>query len=482
MTMSKIFLVLFFISSSYLFATTKTLQSLGASGKGIKDDSGAIRKALLLCQNGEVLDGQGLIYLIENPIVVKVKQLNLINCKFVLGTTFDKQGNFNITSNTVCLTNIFVDGGRSSTLKDIEKWTVFSKESNVKSICPSRPDFFHINAMNPVAHIEINKFSVKNLHAFSALTVYSLGKVLLNNLNFENLSYKTFHIYHSNDDGKTVGGKTIVNNAYAKNVGLLPTKLLIDGKEFDRTKVPMMPQGAFNFIVSFGDYTAHNLEVFNYGSTAVTADRNENFNADSIIINNSTEYAFSNNPSAGMWFEKCKNATIENLKIKITARDKRDLGFDSSAMHIFSVGGKVSIGNLSIESGAIACLNKGLRGSLSGKCDISINNFTLRGNYKQAGAQFAILDNSVLSKIKIGVLKLESQSVDFYGIQNVTLDNVIGKTGNEHLNFLLPTSSKANKEYYQVKKSNLKQINVDRNVKNIKLLNRDSKSLIKVLN
>lgn len=479
--LKKIFFFLFLISSFSLVASTRTLKSFGAKGNGTNDDSFAIIKGLQECQNGEILDGEGLVYLLENNINLTLKQLKLVNCKFVVGKTYAKQGSFHIISNYITLTNISVDGGRNSVIKDVEKWNVFNTENNTMSICPDRPDFFYLYAMDRLAQVKISQFSIKNLHAFSALTIYTLGKVVLNNLNFENLSYKTFHVYHSIDDGKIFGGETIVNNAFAKNVGILPAKLQIDGKKFDRGSVTMMPQAAFNFIVSFGNYTAHKLTVFNYGSTAVTADRNENFIADSITINNDSKIAFSNNPSGGMWFEKCANATIKNLKIKITSRDKRDLDFDSSAIHIFSADGKVTIDNLIIESGSIASLNKGLRGSLYGKCDILIKNFKLSGNYKSSGAQFALLENSILSTIKIDRLNLESQSVDFYGMQNVIIGEVIGKTGNENLNFLLPLSSSDINENYEVRKTNLKQINVDKKIKKINLTNQGEKPKIKIL-
>jgi len=475
-------LILFFLLTSFsFFASTRTLKSFGAKGNGITDDSVAISIALSACQNGEVVDGEGLLYLFENTVGLTLKQVNLVNCKFVLGKTYSKQGNFIITSNKINLTNISVDGRRNTIVKDVEQWRVFTTENNIKSISPSRPDFFCLYAMDKNAQINVSKFTVKNLHAFSALTVYSLGKVMLTDLHFENLSYKTFHIYHSADDGKTSGGETIVTNAYAKNVGILPVRLLIDGKNYNRNNVQMMPQASFNFIVSHGKYTAHNLNVLNYGSTAVTADRNENFIGDDITITNNSAFTFSNNPSGGMWFEKCDNATIGNLKIKITSRDKRDLGFDSSAMHIFSAGGNVSIDNLTIESGNLASLNKGLRGSLVGKCNILIKNFKLSGKYKTAGAQFALLDNSILSTIKIDVLNLDSPSVEFYGMQNVVIGDVIGKTGNEHLSFKLPSST-SNIINYEVKKSNLKVININKNVKDVKLMNSSKKPLIKIVN
>lgn len=476
----NIFFLLLLVSSFSLFAVTRTLKSFGAKGNAVTDDTEAIQKALLACQEGELLDGEGFVYLVEGTVDVTLKEMNLINCRFVVGKTYDKQGNFHIITNTANLTNITVDGQRDTT-NDIEKWNVFSTENNVKSICPSRPDFFYFYAMDNQAHIEVNKFSVKNLHAMSAITIYSLGKVMLNDLYFKNLSYKTFHVYHSIDDGKTSGGETIVSNAYAENVGVLPVKLQVDGKFYDRVSLQMMPQASFNFIVSHGNYTAHNLEVVNYGSTAVTADRNKNFTVDKIKIYNYSGLVFSNNPSGGMWFERCETATIDNLKIKITSRDKRDSNFDSSAIHIYSAGGKVTINNLDIESGREGCLNKGLRGSLLGKCDILIKNFKLSGNYKSSAAQFALLDNSILSTVKIDRLNLESHSVDFYGMQNVLIGEVIGKTGNENLNFMLPSSSVHNGNY-EVEKVNLKQINVDKNIKNIKLMNKTKKPLIKILN
>lgn len=478
----KISFLIFLISSFCSFANTRTLRSFGAIGNGITDDSVVIHNAILACQYGDILDGEGCVYLLEKTVKLTLKELKLINCKFILGKSYNRQGNFRITSNHVSLTNISVDGGRSGYVKDVEKWNVFTTENNVESISPDRPDFFYFYAMDKSAEIKLKGFRVKNLHAYSALTIYTLGKVSLKDLDFENLSYKTFHVYHSIDNGANYGGQTIVTNAYANNIGIFPPKLQINGKVYTRDKVKMMPQGAFNFIVSFGDYIAHNLKVLNYGSTAVTADRNENFIGDSIVIENNTKLAFSNNPSGGMWFENCGNATIKNIKIKIISRDKRDLNFDSSAMHIFSINGKVTIDDLNIDSGKIASLNKGLRGSFLGKCDVLIKKFTLSGNYKTSPAQFSLLENSVLSTIKIDILNLESKFVEFYGMQKVTIGNVIGKNGDEHLNFMLPTPSSKNDIIYEIKKSNIKEIYVDKNVKNIRLSDIKHKPLIKILN
>lgn len=480
--LKKIFFFCVVIISACSHASTKTLKSFGANANGIVDDSFVISKALLSCQNGDVVDGEGLVYLLENEVKVSLKQMKLINCKFILGKTYNKQGNFSITSDFVVLDNIFVDGGRNTYVKDIEKWTVFNTENNTKSICPNKPDFFLIYGIDKSSRIELNNFTVQNLHAFSAVTIYSYGKVILSNLNFQNNSYKTFHVYHSTDDGKTNAGETHVSNAYAKNVGILSTNIQIDGKKYNRSQLQMMPQASFNFIVSFGNYYAHNLEVMDYGSTAVTADRNEYFTADSIKIKNNTKFAFSNNPSGGMWFEKCANVEIKKLNIKIVARDKRDSKFDSSAMHIYSVDGKVTIDDLTIESGSEASLNKGLRGSLSGRCDILIKNFKLSGNYKSSGAHFAILDDRILSTINIDRLDLKSENVDFYGIKNVIIGNVNGVTGSENLNFILPFSNDRNNENYEIKKSNLRQININKNVTNIRLNNQKTNSKVRILN
>ncbi len=462
------------ISAIPAFASIRSLKSFGAKGDGITDDSEAILKALLFCQNGIEINGEDLTYLVEKPIKASVKQLRLINCKFIAGKSYSRQGNFNLICNDISLQSISVDGGRGTYVTDIERWKVFSTENKIKSICPDRPDYFHFYAMDKAATIEIKNFNVKNLNALSALTIYTLGTVKMKNLVFNNLSYKTFHVYHSIDDGKTTGGETFVENAFAKDIGILPPKLLIKGRYYFRDSIQMMPQGSFNFIVSFGNYTATNVKVENYGSTGMTADRNINFVADKISIVNNTNLTFSNNPSGGMWLENCKNATIKNIKIKISKRDKRDLNFDSSGMHIFSVNGKVTIDSLSIESTGQSCLNKGLRASLAGTNMISIGNFTLSGNFKQDGAHFAILDNAVLSTINIGQVNLFSPSMSFYGIKNINIGHLNGKYGREIVRFALPVLN-GNNESYKIKTTNLKSIIIDKNVKEI-TINRNGKT------
>lgn len=476
---SQIFIL--FILSLPTFASTRTLKSFGARGNGLVDDSDAIIRALNYCENGIEINGEGMVYLFQKPIKATIEKLRLINCKFILGKVYSKQGNFNLNCNDVFLSDISVDGGRGTFVDDIEKWKVFSSENNVESICPERPDFFFVNSMNKFAKVEIRNFKVTDLNAFSAITIYTLGIVKMHNLTFSNLCYKTFHIYHSIDDGKTSGGETIVDSAFAKNIGVLPVELYVDGKYYLRSNIKMMPQGSFNFIVSFGNYTASNLKVENYGSTAVTADRNENFVADKISITNSTNLAFSNNPSGAMWLENCKNATIKSIKINIRGRDKRDLNFDSSAMHIFSINGKVTIDTLSIESGDHVCLNKGLRVSIAGKSEISINNLNISGNFKYAGAHFAILDRLVLSTINIGQLNLSSPSMSFYGMKNINIANLNGKSGKEIVSFALPATND-NNELYKIRTTNLKSIIIDKNVKNINVMGNGVKPLHKVAN
>lgn len=474
--------VLFGILLTFVsYAGTRTLKSFGAKGDGITDDSGAIKQALLFCQNGTTINGQGLTYLFESPIKASLKQFHLVNCKLVLGRTFKKQGYFEITSTDVLLENISIDGGRGTYVKENESWGVFASENKVNSICPSRPDFFLFFGMSKSAKFDVKKMDVKNLHSFSAITIYTLGKVTLSDLKFQNLSYKTFHIYHSNDDGKTTGGLTTVSNAYAKNIGLLPSKLYVDLKLQQRATLKMMPQASFNFIVSFGSYIASNLHVSNYGSTAVTADRNDNFIADSIRIDNSSNTSFSNNPSGGLWLEKCKNVNIKSVNINVSARDKRDLLFDSSAIHIYSVNGRVLINDLWIKCSNIASLNKGLRASLLGKCELNIKNLTLEGVYQSFAGLFSILDDQVSSTINIGNLNLNSKSLGFYGMKNISINKLQGKTGNEAVNFTLPNGAGSN-EAYLINGTNLKSIGINKQVKNIKITGQPIKFVFKFIN
>lgn len=464
--------ILLFISVS-LFCNaqiTRSLKSFGLKGDGVTDDTNALIKAMVTAQNGTVLDGENFTYLILKPIDLSLQSLVLKNVKFVVNKRFVNQ-TFKISSNNITFDNIFLDGGRGTYKKGYEKWNVFSSENSVESIYPDEPDFFFFVGLDKDANFNITRFTVNNLHAASAITIITFGNVNFKELNFSNLSNKSFHVYHSVDDGKTQSGTTHVSNAKSDNVGLLSEKVMVNNQIYDRASIKYMPQGSFNFIVSFGNYFFDNLYVHNYGSSGVTSDRNLNFIGNYINVVNDCAKTISNNPSGAVWFENTKNVRVDKIDVNILNRDPRDFLFDSSAISLFSVDNIVNIGEINIASPNIPVLNKGFKASLSGNNVISINKLDIKGSYKQAGGIFSTMPNvPIESQINIGTLKYNNnQTFEFYGMKNVSVDEVIGDSGQEKLNFKLPFSIQS-KEKYIINKTNLKQIYLSDHIKKVNII------------
>ncbi|MBL3547351.1 hypothetical protein J2787_003071 [Chryseobacterium rhizosphaerae] len=452
---------------------TKSLNQFGAKGDGITDDSEMIKKAMLESQNGIILDGQNRTYLIAKNIDLDLKSLNLINTKIITGKEYIRQS-IKINSNNIVLDNISVDGGRNSYKKGYEIWNVFSKENNVESIYPDEPDFFYFTGLDKKANYSISNLSMNNMHASSAITIITYGNVNFKNINFNNLSNKSFHIYHSVDEGKYQSGSTYVINAIANNVGVLSDKVMVNKTVYNRDDLKVMPQASFNFIVSFGNFYFDKLVVNNYGSSGVTSDRNLNFIGDQIIVSNDSDKVFSNNPSGAVWFEDSKNIYVKNISVNIQKRNSKDLQFDSSAVSLFAIDSSVKIDNITIKGNNNKILNKAIKGSFAGKNNVFFGNITIDGNYKQAGALFATVENVPLeSKININKITYKNQTIEFYGMKDVHINEVFGITGKEKLNFKL--SKPIRDENYTIKNINLNEINVGENVKKVNVTNNSHK-------
>lgn len=453
----------------------KSLNQFGAKGNGTTDDTEFVKNAMLAAQNGIILDGQNRTYLIAQNIDINLKSLNLINMKIITGKKYIKQS-IKINSNNVTLDNISVDGGRNSYKKGYEKWNVFSKESDVESIYPDEPDLFYFVGLDQKASYNISNLTMNNIHAASAITIITYGNVNLKNLSFSNLSNKSFHVYHSIDEGKYRSGATTVTNAFARNVGLLSDQVMINNIVYRRDDVKAMPQASFNFIVSFGDFYLTKATVENYGSTGVTPDRNENFVAQEIVIRNSSQKGFSNNPSSALWFEECKNVKIDKVDISVSNRNQKDLQFNSSAMNIFGNNSNFEIKSVNITSSGDV-LNKGLIGSFKGDNLVNIENLTINGNYKDKSLFFGNLDDGARVQVNIGQYTSNANNITFNNMQSVQIDN-LQKSGTLDDIFFTLTNDQLQSPKYKILKTNALKINTSRNVKNLVLPSNTARTIV----
>ncbi len=477
----NLYLLIFLFISSGINAADITLRMFGAKGDGKTDDTQAFKTALLYAQkNKETINGENLIYFLSGRLELTLEHFSLSNCNFITSEKYSNQFSIKINSDKVCMTNVSFDGGRNTYKGEIESWKEFSQENSTISIYPITEDLFYFVGLNKNATMIFKNIRMNNIHASSCITVVTLGNVLMSNLQFRNISNKTYHIYHSVDEGKSQSGSTRVESVIAEDVGILPCKLRINETVFSHEDIKYMPQSSFNFIVSFGKYYLKNAFVRNYGSSGITSDRNTLFHSEYISIKNDSDKTFSNNPSGAMWFEATSNINMKRVDIDIEDRDERDLLFDSSAFHIYGVNTIGFIDSLYIKGKK---LNKGIRGSFEGNNKITFNNIMIEGEYKQATVLMSMMPNSKIeTQISMGNLIFQKGVVEFYGIRTVSINNATGMTGNESINFKLPYMINNNENYY-IKRTNIKNVFQNNAIKRIEVYNYNNKRIpIKKLN
>lgn len=460
-----LFFVLFY--ANFFGQNIVTIRSFGAKADGINDDSKVFIKAMnFASQNNLKISGEGLTYKLSGEYELKLNNFYLSNMNICFDNKYENQFNIKIICDKVKLENINIDGGRGTYNKNLEQWRVFSKEQGVESIEPVQNNIFYIIATSAQASINVENFSANNIHAQSCLTITTFGEVKLDNLNFNNISNKTFHIYHSFDEGKKQNGKTYLNHAKASDIGILPPKILVGSKYYNTNDGIYMPQSSFNFIVSFGDFFANNINVNNYASTGLTADRNVYFEADNVYISNSADAAYSNNPSGGLWFEACKKAYVKKAVIEIKNRSLKDMEFDNSAVHIYGVNSNILIDEITIVNKGF--LNKGIRGSMQGENIVNIKKIDIFGNYKAQAIFFASIDSDPKNTIYFGDVILRNNNMFFDKMKNVIIDNVKGLSKNETIIYHLPiTVEKVG--ILNIAQSNLNQIEASIFSKQIKI-------------
>lgn len=395
-----------------------SLTDFGADGTGVADSTAAIQLAVNACPTGAWLDGGGLTYRVNGAVTANGATFYLRNAKFVTTTNYSSQGQININSNTVSLVDIVFDGGRGTYKTGSETWATFGSFNGYNSIQPSLNPFFNITAYNAAAVVCLQRLTFLNVFAVAAINVGTYGTVQISNHVYRNCANCTFTVYHSPDNGTTVAGRTEVNNVYAENIGLLPTTFLINGVSTNFSTTTGLPQGSFNYLVSFGDFAINNAWVWNYGATAVTFDRNTNVEASNIYVLCTASNALSNNPSGAIWLEAAQKANLTNITINIQSRDSRDYAQDSCAMQLFVLENQqLNLSNIKLlgnKSSAVS--NRAIRGSLfssSAGNHIHISNLYVDGLYVANAMNFALSTNSLIrSRIRISQAYVDSGNVN----------------------------------------------------------------------
>ena len=403
-----------------------------AAGDGTTDDTTALQAAFnSVSTSGRVLDGGNKTYLITTTINVTGAFFRIKNFKFKLGTSYTDQGRINCdagsgtTKMTIELDNIVVDGGRGDYKVGREPWTVaVSNFLGYNSIEPDLSAVIKVNAFNENTDVRITNCRFENIHALAAIRVNSYGTTIIQDCIFKNNSFQSFAIFQSADNGTTQGGRTLVSDVYAEDIGLLPDTYDVDGvqKTFadNSSTQTESPQGSFNYVCSFGEYNITNASVKNYGSCGVTADRNLIFNASNITITNDSTRSFSNNPSGAFWLEDCEIANVTNLHIDVSARAGIDTtALDNSLLQIYLTDNtKCFFNNVFIQTSATtAYFNKLIRGSAKDTTHCNIENFYVSGICRNLddGVSFLLLPNSTIEQdvrlahgyIKHGDIKIE---------------------------------------------------------------------------
>ncbi len=458
-----LFTILFF---HCLSGTTITLRSVGASGDGVTDDTFYLIKALnLAAKSNKNVSGENLKYKFSGTHSMVLKSINLSDLVIVFNDNYSHQFNINITADIVKLSNVSIDGGRGTYNKNIEPWKVFSQENNVASINPVMNPVFFFQSKSKSARFVIKQFNASNIHADACITMYSFGKVSLEKMTFNNVSNKTFHVYHSFNDGKESFGETSVNNATALNVGQLPRIITVDNKIYHINQGKYMPQGSFNFIVSHGNYNAKNMRVTNYGSTGITSDRNANFIGENLVVINTSNNGLSNNPSAAIWFEASANISVDSVQVSIMDRSNLEHSYDNAAVHLYGKNTIAKFGNVDIDSNN-DLLSKGFLGEFKGKNIITIDRLDIRGKYRDKSFFSGTLNADAQYSYTVNTLKADK--VFFYNAKDVTLDNLITEVNKDaEAYFYIDLLNLKNNSNYKVRRTNFDTIKLNDNVWNL---------------
>ena len=439
-----------FSLSSDIYIETKfgevvSLKQFGCKQDGVTNDITPFYNAIEFCvKNNAVLTGSGLSTMLSdgttrefNPSTnVCLRDFNLI-----LGKTYLDQPKIKFNTNVEYrLINFRISAGRGSK-PGLEPWYKFTELFGYDSIQPTTGYFINIGGSLLTSNVLIENFSAKDCHYSVILQVFTSGVIDAKNMFFSNCSNKQIHFWHGIDGGSIpLSGVTNLNSYVARNCGILPSSFTVDGVQKGRSD-PVAPQGAFGCIVTYGTFNHSDIFVTNYGSTAVTPDRNITAMGKNIKIIHTDPNGFSNNGSGAYWDEACGYCNVDGLEIRIIARDPRETACESSCLQIFKgVSQSFIATDVVIETVNGSNIDKGIRGSLSAGARVNINNYDLEMNgaraavtmYQLSGLSASIkLSNGRTrgSKIRLtqaGVIEINNLDSDIDVIVDSSLPGPIG--------------------------------------------------------
>ena len=394
----------------------------GAVERGVNqtyDSSSAILSALNTQE--EVCGGNGTFNMFTDITASALTTVKLSNINLYLSDSYDSQATLSITGalSALKITDVNLYGGRSTYKIGEEKWIQFATENGEISIQPtfSRVFDFDLTIADAESKVLFDNFNIYDCHAESAIRVRSFGTVLINNSEYKNCSNKTFNVYHTDSLGVENKGKTIVSNVIAEDVGILPDNYYADGVSRLFSDYYAFPQGSFNFVVTYGDFSISNAYIKNYGSCAVTADRNNNFNGNNITVECDSANAVTNNPSGAIWDEGCVSFNLSNTSVNITKRNAKDKDSDSSLLQLYtafdsSVVATRNITNVTLRaSEGFDCTKYIVRGSFSNKTILNIDNLTVYDT-RGLSLNFDHLPSERLGSLNISNSKISNAYVD----------------------------------------------------------------------
>ena len=298
------------------------------------------------------------------------KRVNIVN-----GTTWTDQYRLTISTDIEFMCDsLTMDAGRDTKTGN-EPWTVFTSFGGVDSIKPTTGVFLKFSFAGRTKDIIFDRINVTNFHGDVVIEVDNNHAVFTaDDVYFENCSNKQIHVFQGIDGGDQPDlGITYINNITTRDCGILPAAFNVDAASSVRAD-NYAPQGAFGMIVSFGRFILGNMFAHNYGSTAVTFDRNISASFDNIQVVHTDGNAFNNNPSGAVWNEFCDVCVGGNVEVKVSARDSRETAIDNSLLQIaLSTNQRMVIDNVILETEAGANINKTIRGSLTTGSELFIN-------------------------------------------------------------------------------------------------------------
>lgn len=409
--------------------TTRTVSPLEFGAKGDwngttgTDDSAALQACFTFAASkGYTVEGAGKFYRVLSDVTVTTGIVRWRNMRFAFSSNYASQAQISATVADIDVRHVYADGGRGTYKTGNEPWKVFGSFNGYNSIEPTlRPLFsFQNYAAGASARVTVDDVHFANVHAVSALNIGTYGRVRLGRQVYKNCSNGSYAVYHSPDNGVTVDGGTQVSDIVTIDIGLLPGSFLIDNVLTSFAATTGLPQGSFNGLVSFGEYSATNYFNWNYGACAITADRNTVFNGSNISVKHTAANGVSNNPSGAIWNEACKNFNLTNAVVDIQDRDARDYAQDSCALQLFVLDDQqVNLSNITLRGNKTSAkARRAIRTSWFGStlgCNINADNVVVDGLYAHADSvNFAISAGSVINgRFRISKLYVASGHVNF---------------------------------------------------------------------